>query len=58
MAEIKAHTEYLTITTDERYEMVHLTLQIEEIVRRSGIGAGVTVHESVESRAVYLVTRV
>ena len=32
--------EYLTITTDERYEMVHLTPKVEEIVRRSGIDDG------------------
>ena len=40
MAGMKAHTEYLTITTDARYEMVHLTSQVEEIVRRSGIEDG------------------
>jgi secondary thiamine-phosphate synthase enzyme len=40
MATIKAHTEYLTFQTDERYEMVHITPQVEEIVRRSGIEDG------------------
>jgi hypothetical protein len=40
MATIKAHTEYLTFHTDERYEMVHITPQVEEIVRRSGIEDG------------------
>src|SRR6201985_1609821 len=40
MAEMKAHTEYLTIKTEERYEMVHLTPKVEEIVRRSGIDDG------------------
>ena len=40
MASMKAHTEYLTMNTDERYEMVHLTPQIEAIVKRSGIDDG------------------
>ena len=39
MATMKAHTEYLTFNTDERYEMV-ITPQVEEIVRRSGIEDG------------------
>jgi len=37
---MKVHTEYLTIETKERYEMVHLTPRIEEIVRHSGIADG------------------
>ena len=40
MAGMKAHTEYLTFTTDERYEMVHITPQVEAIVRRSGVEDG------------------
>jgi secondary thiamine-phosphate synthase enzyme len=40
MAMIKAHTEYLTFHTEERYEMVHITSQVEEVVRRSGIEDG------------------
>ena len=40
MATMKAHTEYLTFNTDERYEMVDITPQVEEIVRRSGIDDG------------------
>lgn len=40
MAGMKAHTEYLSFHTDERYEMVHMTPQVEEIVRRSGIDDG------------------
>ena len=40
MANMKAHTEYLTFNTEERYEMVHITTQVEEIVRRSGIDDG------------------
>jgi secondary thiamine-phosphate synthase enzyme len=40
MAGIKAHTEYLTLKTKNRYEMVHLTDQVEEIVRRSGVADG------------------
>src|SRR5260370_9331354 len=40
MRGMKAHTEYLTINTDDRYEMVHLTSQVEEIVLRSGIDDG------------------
>ena len=40
MTTMKAHTEYLTFHTDERREMVHITPQVEEIVRRSGIEDG------------------
>jgi secondary thiamine-phosphate synthase enzyme len=40
MASVKAHTEYLTFKTEERYEMVHITPLVEEIVRRSGIDDG------------------
>ncbi|HMH15911.1 MAG TPA: secondary thiamine-phosphate synthase enzyme YjbQ [Edaphobacter sp.] len=40
MATMKAHTEYLTFNTEERYEMVHITPQVEEIVRRSDIDDG------------------
>src|ERR1700753_649030 len=34
---MKVHTEYLTYHTDARDEMVHITPQVEAIVRRSGI---------------------
>jgi secondary thiamine-phosphate synthase enzyme len=37
---VKAHTEYLTFKTEERREMVHITAQVEEIVRRSGVVDG------------------
>ncbi len=37
---MKAHTEYLTIETRDRYEMVHLTPKVEEIVRNSNIVDG------------------
>ena len=40
MATMKGHTEYLTFQTEERYQMVHITPRIEEIVRRSGIEDG------------------
>jgi secondary thiamine-phosphate synthase enzyme len=40
MPAMKAHTEYLTLTTKHRYEMVHLTPQVEAIVQRSGIVDG------------------
>jgi secondary thiamine-phosphate synthase enzyme len=40
MPSVKAHTEYLTFHTKGRREMVHITPQIEEIVRRSGIDDG------------------
>ncbi|HZY63505.1 MAG TPA: secondary thiamine-phosphate synthase enzyme YjbQ [Edaphobacter sp.] len=40
MPTTKAHTEYLTFHTKRRYEMVHITPQVEEIVRRSGIDDG------------------
>ena len=37
---MKVHTEYLTFKTDDRYEMVHITPQVEAIVRRSGVEDG------------------
>ena len=37
---MKAHTEYLTLNTRKRYEMVHITPQVEQIVRNSGIDDG------------------
>ncbi len=40
MSTMKAHTEYLEYTTDERYEMCHITPEVDEIVRRSGIEDG------------------
>jgi secondary thiamine-phosphate synthase enzyme len=40
MTTMKAHTEYLTFKTSSRHEMVHITPQIEEIVRRSGVEDG------------------
>ena len=40
MAGMKAHTEYLTLTTRKRYEMVHLTPQVEANVERSGVVDG------------------
>src|ERR1017187_4772783 len=40
MAGMRAHTEYLTLTTRKRYEMVHLTPQVEAIVERSGVVDG------------------
>jgi secondary thiamine-phosphate synthase enzyme len=40
MDSMKAHTEYLTLTTRKRYEMVHITDQLEAAVRRSGIVNG------------------
>ena len=38
--EMKVYTEYLTFNTHERYEMVHITPQIEAIVRKSGVDDG------------------
>ena len=40
MAGVKAHTEYMTLTTKKRYEMVHLTPEVEAIVRRSKVVDG------------------
>jgi secondary thiamine-phosphate synthase enzyme len=37
---MKVHTEYLQMQTKQRREMVHITPQVEEIVRRSGIQDG------------------
>src|ERR1700727_3149282 len=41
MANMKAHTEYLTFKKKEPYEMVPPPPQVEDIVRRSGIDDGV-----------------
>ena len=40
MPEMKSHTEYLTFSTQKRYEMVHITEQVERIVRASGVDDG------------------
>ncbi len=40
MKNMKVHTEYLTFNTRDRYEMVHITPQIEAIVRKSGVDDG------------------
>jgi len=40
MAGMKAHTEYLTFHTRERYEMVQITDVVERIVRNSGVDDG------------------
>ena len=37
---MKVHTEYLNMQTPQRREIVHITPQVEEIVRRSGIQDG------------------
>jgi thiamine phosphate synthase YjbQ (UPF0047 family) len=37
---MKVHTEYLTFNTGQQYEMVHITPQVEAIVRRSGVDDG------------------
>ena len=37
---MKVYTEYLTFNTEARYEMVHITPQIEAIVRKSGVDDG------------------
>jgi secondary thiamine-phosphate synthase enzyme len=38
--EMKAHTEYLKFHTKKRRDYIHITPQVEEIVRRSGIQEG------------------
>jgi secondary thiamine-phosphate synthase enzyme len=37
---VKSHTEYLTLHTKSRRELVHLTPTLEPILARSGIGEG------------------
>ncbi len=39
-AVMKSHTEYLVFETKKRREMVHITDQVEEIVKRSGVKDG------------------
>jgi secondary thiamine-phosphate synthase enzyme len=38
--EMKSHTEYLTFETRKQKEMVHITDQVEQIVKRSGVKDG------------------
>jgi secondary thiamine-phosphate synthase enzyme len=40
MSGMKAHTEYMTFHTAKRREMVHITPEVEAIVRRSGVRDG------------------
>ena len=55
MAGMKAHTEYLTFKTRKRYEMVHITGEVEEIVRRSGIDDGLCFVSSMHiTAAIYV----
>jgi len=37
---MKSHTEYLVFETKKRYEMVHVTDEVEKVVERSGIRDG------------------
>jgi thiamine phosphate synthase YjbQ (UPF0047 family) len=37
---MKSYTEYLFFETKKRREMVHITGQVEEVVRRSGVKDG------------------
>jgi secondary thiamine-phosphate synthase enzyme len=37
---VKSHTEYLTVHTKNRREYLHLTPQVESIVKRSGVKEG------------------
>jgi len=37
---MKSHTEYLVFETRKRREMVHITDEVEQIVRRSGVKDG------------------
>jgi secondary thiamine-phosphate synthase enzyme len=36
----KVHTDYLDVKTDKRYDMVHITGEVERIVRASGVEDG------------------
>jgi secondary thiamine-phosphate synthase enzyme len=40
VAAMKAHTEYLTLHTEKRRELVHLTPVLEPILARSGVAEG------------------
>lgn len=37
---MKSYTEYLTFETEKRREMVHITDEVEQVVRRSGVRDG------------------
>jgi len=37
---MKSHTEYMVFETRKRYEMVHITDEVEKVVERSGVRDG------------------
>ena len=37
---MKSHTEYLVFETRKRHEMVHITNEVEQVVKRSGVRDG------------------
>ena len=43
---MKSHTQYLTINHPERMGFVHLTPQVEEAVRKSGVAEGIVLINS------------
>lgn len=52
---MKAHTEYLKFHTKKRREFVHITSQVAEIVRRSGIREGMALVSAMHiTAAIYV----
>ena len=37
---MKSHTEYMVFDTKKRREMVHITNEVEQVVKRSGVQDG------------------
>jgi secondary thiamine-phosphate synthase enzyme len=48
---MKTHTEYLIFKTKKRYEIVHITNEVEEIVSESGINDGMALVSSMHTTA-------
>lgn len=48
---MKTHTEYLVFKTKKRYEIVHITDEVEEIVSESGIKDGMALVSSMHTTA-------
>lgn len=48
---LKTHTEYLWFNTKERREIIHITKQVEDIIKKSGIKDGFCLVSSMHTTA-------
>jgi thiamine phosphate synthase YjbQ (UPF0047 family) len=49
---MKSHTEYLVFETRKRREMVHITNEVEQIVKRSGVRDGLCFVSTMKSQSI------